>query len=263
MIKNNKNNFSEELEIAMSAAKQAGEFISQSFRTDFKTKKKSDGSVVTECDVASDNLIRKLLAEVTPYPIFSEEIEGNKLEGTSWVVDPLDGTSNFVKGIPFFSVSIALFIDGLPRLGVVFNPIVNDMFSAVSGGGAYLNNQRIEVSSQDSLRGASVCLGGGRSQEAKLLFNKVFNKIAEIAGVKKLGSNALECCYVASGAFDLFISPESEIYDHGAAMTIVQEAGGALTDWSGENITNKNLRSRIIASNSRVYSQALDLLCSI
>jgi myo-inositol-1(or 4)-monophosphatase len=180
-----------------------------------------------------------------------------------WIIDPVDGTTNFVHGLALFSVSIALEIDGRIELGVVYDPIGDELFTAERGEGARLNGRRLQVTPCRALIDALLVTGfpyhprGGRRHQVD-----VFGVFLERArAVRRLGSAALDLCYVAAGRFDAFWEDELHPWDFAAGALLVAEAGGSVTDYAGVpvNVT----RGQIVASNRVLHAQMLETIRSV
>lgn len=243
---------SEDLKLVIKAAQKAGLIIREGFGkvTDFKVKEGK--GIVTEIDHKSEEMIIKALQENSDYPILAEESgKVGEIGDTFWVIDPLDGTTNFSRGIPIFCVSIALIKNRSVVLGVTLNPLTNDIYFAEKGKGAYLNGKTLQVSikSNDFL----LILNRGYSQEAGLAFKKLVEKLSPSVMIRRLGASALELCFVAQGSAEGLIDFGDELWDYAAGTLFVEEAGGKITDWRGNkwDIDNKY----ILASNEFVHDK--------
>jgi myo-inositol-1(or 4)-monophosphatase len=214
------------------AVTDAGSLALDYFRRDLAVSRKADGSEVSEADLAVDAALMHALLEPRPaYGWLSEESEDDqkRLDRRAvWMVDPIDGTNAFLRHVPEWTVSAALVEDGLPVLGMVFNPATGEFFHAVRGGGAYLNDRRIEVSGRDAIEGARIIASGG-------LFKKRIWK-EPWPGVESrwVNSVAYRLALVGAGQADatLSLSAKSE-WDLAAGVLVVEEAGGTVTDHRG------------------------------
>ncbi|XP_047330663.1 inositol monophosphatase 3 isoform X2 [Impatiens glandulifera] len=237
------NSHSKFLEIAVDAAKKAGEVIREGFYQTKHVEHKGQVDLVTETDKACEDLIFNHLKQHFPDHKFIGE-ETTAAYGVSeltdeptWIVDPLDGTTNFVHGFPFVCVSIGLTIGKVPVVGVVFNPIMNELFTGISGEGAFLNGNPIKVSSQSELVKALLCAEAGTKRDKATLdatTNRINNLLAKVRSIRMCGSCALDLCGVACGRIDLFYEVGfGGPWDVAGAAVIVKEAGGSVFDPSG------------------------------
>lgn len=247
------------LNIAIRAARKAGNVIAKNYerRDDIQTSKKGINDYVTSVDKAAEAEIIEIIQKSYPdHTIISEEL--GALEGKDsdiqWVIDPLDGTTNFVKGLPHFSVSIAIRVKNRTEVGVVYDPIRNELFTAVRGEGAKLNEVRLRVDSQNELNGAILATGFPFKQPSLMptQFAIMNNLIDEAADFRRTGS-ALDLCYVASGRVDGYFEMGLKPWDCAAGDLIVREAGGLVCDF---NAGHGYLRSgNIVAAPARILKK--------
>jgi myo-inositol-1(or 4)-monophosphatase len=227
------------LATAANVAREAGAILLEEFHHPQKIEYKGEVDIVTQADLRSERLITARLRETFPeYSILGEEM-GEQIHGGAgnrylWCIDPLDGTTNFAHGFPVFAVSIGLLEDGDPILGAVFNPVAGEMFTALRGGGAWLNDRPIRVSAAPNL--AVSLLGTGfpshkRSQNPNINFYWEFTLRSH--GVRRAGSAALDLCSVACGRFDAFWEFGLKPWDTAAGILLVREAGGQVSDFAG------------------------------
>ncbi len=224
---------------------------------------KGPGDFVTMTDKKVEKiLIDELQKARSNYSILSEEIgEIKNDEEFKWIIDPIDGTSNFLHGIPHFAISVALEKNKEIICGIIFDPIKNEIFSTEKGNGSYLNNQRIRVSSRKKLEDCILFTGGPRQasknkevtlEEYKKFSSKVFIPI------RKMGSAALDMAYVAAGRCDGCWHRELHYWDIAAGILLVKEAGGFVTDFIG---TDKYIENKtILAANSRINEAMIEVL---
>ena len=251
------------LNIAIRAARKAGNVIAKNYerRDDIQTSKKGINDYVTSVDKAAEAEIIEIIQKSYPdHTIISEEL--GALEGKDsdiqWVIDPLDGTTNFVKGLPHFSVSIAIRVKNRTEVGVVYDPIRNELFTAVRGEGAKLNEVRLRVDSQNELNGAILATGFPFKQPNLMptQFAIMNNLIDEAADFRRTGSAALDLCYVASGRVDGYFEMGLKPWDCAAGDLIVREAGGLVCDF---NAGHGYLRSgNIVAAPARILKEMLN-----
>jgi myo-inositol-1(or 4)-monophosphatase len=248
-------NLSKELGAALSAAKRAGEVLRASFGTEHTITYKGEVDLLTEVDEEAERVIREeLLGTFPTYGMLAEEGgEQTGEEGVRWIVDPLDGTTNYAHGLPIFCVSIALERAGKVVLGVVHDPMGEETFVAERAGGAALNEEPITVSETDELIRALIATGFpyDRSEMPEAL--ELFGRLAESTqGMRRLGSAALDLCYVAAGRLDGYYERGIWPWDLAAGSLILEEAGGTVTGYRGEVL---DLDGReIVASNGRLHS---------
>ncbi|TVU46301.1 hypothetical protein EJB05_05827 [Eragrostis curvula] len=246
------------LAVAVEAAKNAGQIIRNGFYQTKNVEHKGQVDLVTETDKACEDLIFNHLRKHFPDHKFIGEETSAALGATAdltddptWIVDPLDGTTNFVHGFPFVCVSIGLTISKVPTIGVVYNPIMNELFTAVRGKGAFLNDSPIKASSQNELVKALLVTEAGTTRDKATVddtTNKINNLLFKIRSIRMCGSLALNMCGVACGRLDLcyeigFGGP----WDVAAGAVILQEAGGLVFDPSGREF---DLMSRRMAGSN-------------
>ena len=212
---------------------------------------------VTEVDRLSEKLIiQKILRAFPDHQIMAEETAHSvkySPEKPLWVIDPLDGTTNFIHQVPIFSVSIALYLRGKAVLGVVYDPNRNELFSAVKGEGAFLNGRKIKVSSTSLPQETLLATGFPfRSHEILEDYIRIFRLLCQASrGIRRGGSAALDLCYVACGRFDGFWEFGLQPWDMAAGCLMIQEAGGKVTDFNGKNVLLA--AGNILAGNKVVY----------
>lgn len=252
------------LAVAIDAAKKAGQVILNSFHSAKHVEHKGMVDLVTETDKACEELIFTQLKLTFPsHELIGEETSAENgtpalTDAPTWVVDPLDGTTNFVHKFPFVCVSIALVINKTPVVGVVYNPIMNELFTALQGQGAYLNGQRIYVSDQELIGNAILATEVGTKRDKKTVdrtTNMINSMLFQVRSVRLSGSCAMNLCGVACGRLDMFY----EIgfggpWDVAGGALIVQEAGGQIFDPSGGEF---NLMANRVGSSNAHLKQAL------
>jgi myo-inositol-1(or 4)-monophosphatase len=226
-----------------------------------QVSRKGPADFVTQADKKSEDVLFAELAKARPGYGFKMEERG-VVEGTdkthTWHIDPLDGTTNFLHGIPHFAISVGLVRDGVPVAGVVYNPITDELYMAERGQGAFLNNQRLRVAARRDINEAVMAVGIphiGRGDHP-LFLREVAQVMAQVAGVRRFGAAALDLAYVAAGRVDAFYERRLATWDVAAGVCIVREAGGLVTDVSGHDgfmetgdvlATNEHLQVPIVA----------------
>lgn len=221
---------------------------------------KGQNDYVTEVDQRSERLIIKEIRKNFPHHQFlAEESAGAPVDlgKPLWIIDPLDGTTNFIHRLPIFSVSIALKIKGKIVLGVVYDPNRNELFSAVRGRGAYLNGKRIKVSQTRKLKDTLLATGFPfRCNDILEDYIKIFRTLCmNSRGMRRGGSSAMDLSYVACGRFDGFWEFGLQPWDVAAGILIVEEAGGMVTDFEGKALALKP--QNVLAGNKFIYRQLL------
>lgn len=246
----------------MEAALEAGSYIKQHFRKEIQVDKKGSIDLVTSVDRKSEQIIRKVLQKHFPDIEFvgEESFSGSIPDREHFLVDPLDGTTNFVIGLPYYAVSIAFMADGEPKAGVVFLPEFNDLYYAEKDAGAFKNEKRITVSSTRKLEDATVATGFPYD-----IWNNVDDVIMALKGVltharavRRLGSAAVDLCLTAEGIFDAFYEHRLKPWDTAAGVIIVREAGGRVTDFRGNHF--RVTFPEIAASNGIIHGRLLEIV---
>jgi len=224
---------------------------------------KAPGDFVSSADKRTEKILISELRKAHPeYGIVTEEsgIINKTNVKNRWIIDPIDGTMNFLNGLPQFAISVGYEEDNEIKCGVIFNPISNEMFCAEKGNGAFLNNSRIRVSSKKKLNEALIVTGGPKKTSLKK--NKIFSEYIKISknvsNVRKFGSAALDMAYVACGRFDGYWQREIKYWDIAAGIIILKEAGGFIDFF--DNSKNSDLTKNIIASNSHIHQELRDLI---
>ncbi|HPG31231.1 MAG TPA: inositol monophosphatase family protein [bacterium] len=255
----------EKLNKTIELAKSAGKILIENFRKINQNEIyfKNPKDIVTEIDKKTENFIVSEIARAYPEDnIIAEEdsVRLNHIDSNLWIIDPLDGTTNYLHGIPYFAVSIAYYENNEPEIGVVYIPALDETFYAQKNQGAYLNGEKISVSSTNKLINSLAvtgfaCIRADKPDNNLENFNRIAPKLREI---RRFGAAAADGCYVACGRFDFFWEKYLRKWDIAASTLIVREAGGKVTDFSGKenNLDGKN----IIMSNSVLHNELLTLI---
>ena len=212
--------------------------------------------LVTEVDLAAEHAILELLAQRSPgVPVLAEEGGGAAEARTRWIVDPLDGTTNFVHGFPAFCVSVALEQDGALIAGAIYEPLLDRCTTAAQGGGAWSAGARLAVSEVSALDRALLLTGFGYDRRERAAFYLHFLKhfLERSQGVRRAGSAALDLCHIAAGRADAFYEHNLGPWDVAAGVLIVREAGGEVTDMRGGPLQLS--APRLLATNRRLHAQ--------
>ncbi|SDI07856.1 myo-inositol-1(or 4)-monophosphatase [Vibrio xiamenensis] len=244
------------LNIAIRAARKAGNHIAKSLENAEKIESVQKGSndFVTNVDKEAEAIIINTIKQSYPdHSVIAEEnglIEG-KDNDVQWIIDPLDGTSNFIKGLPHFAVSIAVRIKGKTEVACVYDPMQNELFTAHRGAGAQLNSARIRVKPLKDLQGALLATGFPfkQKQHSESYFKILSSLFVECADFRRTGSAALDLCYVAAGRVDGYFELGLKPWDLAAGELIAREAGAIVTDFAGGTDYMKS--GNVVAASSR------------
>ncbi len=229
-----------------------------------QVSEKGPGDFVTASDKKVEKIIiNELGIEKSGYSVLTEErgvIEG-KNKTSRWIIDPIDGTTNFLNGVPHFAISIAFEENQEIKSGIIFDPIKNEMFSAHKGSGAYLNNSRMRVSNKSDFKNSLIATGGPRfvsEQKEKIMkeYIKVSKKVRP--AIRKFGSAALDLAYIAAGRIDGLWHRDLKYWDIAAGIVLIKESGGYINNIDGTDF-NEN-KNDIIASNTRIHKELGNLL---
>lgn len=250
------------LNFAIRVAQEAGRLLRDRVGTKIDVAHKGAINIVTDVDLASERLIREAIA--TQYPrhqVLAEE--GGLAESSSeyrWVIDPLDGTTNYAHGYPVFCVSIALEYQGETILGVVYDPMRDELFTAERGGGAVLNNRPVRVSTTASLMESLLSTGFPYDIRTSMLTNLDHwaNFAMNAQALRRDGAAALDLCYVACGRYDGFWELNLSPWDMAAGGLIVTEAGGRVSDFDGGEFSS--YKPEIIASNGLIHDRMVEVI---
>jgi myo-inositol-1(or 4)-monophosphatase len=255
------------LAFAIDAVRRAGETQRRAFGSGFAINKKGAIDLVTEIDVAIEREFRAQVASAWPdHGVLGEEFGASAGTGTGvrhwWIFDPIDGTTNFAHGLPIFCASLALEIDGVLEVGAVYDPMRDELFSAERGKGAWLNGERLAVSFAETLGDSLLVTGFPYSvqTDGEELIGLFARFTATSRAVRRLGSAALDVCYVAAGRMDGFWEQGLGPWDIAAAALICEEAGGTISGLEGQPFTARS--GCLVASNGRVHREMLDTIAA-
>ncbi|MBN1503164.1 inositol monophosphatase [Candidatus Woesearchaeota archaeon] len=250
------------MDIALSAAREAGKIVLKYFGRLEKIEYKGEFDVVTEADRESQEKIIEIIHSSFPkHNILAEESSPiDKNSDYTWIIDPLDGTTNFSHRYPFFCISVALRKRHEIMLGIVYNPLSKELFHAQKGEGAFLNNKKITVSETKSLKYSMIATGFPYNKHSNPENNLMaFERIAVcVQGLRRDGAAALDMCYVACGRLDAYWELCVRPWDVAAGILIVKEAGGQVTDFNGDKL--KLDYTKIVATNSHIHEGLLKII---
>lgn len=250
---------SKELEVATSAVLKIGALQLQHFKSDLDVIRKSRKDLVSNADIECQKLCTTLLNSSFDYDILSEERRIKVLPKTDyfWIVDPIDGTHNYISGLPLFGVSIALASTNDFLLGVIYIPVLDELYSAIKGQGAFLNGKKIEVSKNEDMEKGMINFDNQLHNDNNLLDK--YKKIIDASFTTRiLGSAIFDLGLVSSGAIDARILSKTKVFDFAAGIVIVEESGGKVTDFRGQFPTVSS--TEVIASNGHIHELLLELM---
>lgn len=264
-----------EIEVAEAAAKVGGALAAGRFQTGIvggsKNASPEEGSfnIVTQTDLEAERAIVEVIRRTFPdHAVLGEEIYGGGEKTAEtlasehlWIIDPIDGTSNFFHGVPHFGVSVAYYHNGEPACGVVGNPARDEWFTAVRGQGAFQDGRRLSVA--PNLRLDEVLVGFGYFYDRGTMMEATFDVVVELLrrkshGVRRMGAATLDLAYVANGAFGAFFEYELSPWDFAAGRLFVEEAGGKITTCYGEPLPLG--KSSVLATNGAIHEELVELL---
>src|SRR3972149_2463373 len=252
------------LKIAIEAVKEAGKIQEEKFGENFKIEHKGEINLVTEVDYQCEKVIIDIIKRDYPeHEILTEEAGSVKTAPNSrykWIIDPLDGTTNYAHSYPCFCASAGLEIDGEVVTGAVYNPMLNELFTSIKGNGAYLNGKRIGVSKIADINKSLLTKGLPYdirdSKENNL--NHFCNFAVRAQAIRRPGSAVLDLCYLAAGRFDGFWELKLYPWDMAASSLIVKESGGMITDFKGSEFSI--YKGEMLASNGLIHKEMINIL---
>ncbi len=249
----------------LAAAREAGAGLMEDFTRlaglDVRRKTRSD--FFSEADLRAEATVRRVLSAAQPdFGFLGEEggLVPGRDPGSTWIVDPLDGTTNFLTGVPIFAVNIALEQGGQVVAGVTYNPMQGELFWAERGHGAFLNGQPIHVSRRTELADAVLAVGipfQGKPRH-EYFIREMTRLMPNVAGIRRLGAGAVDLAYVAAGRFDAYWEQSVSVWDIAAGVVLVEEAGGIVSDTAGNPL---DLRSgTVLGANPRIHGELVAAL---
>ena len=257
-----------QIEILKQITREAGEIVKQGYHAEKTINHKGVVDLVTEYDVQTEMYIIEKLTEYFPdHQLVGEESHSGTYHYDKAIyIDPIDGTTNFVHGIPHLAISIGVWENNTPVLAVVYNPILDELFWAEKGEGAFCNGDKLEVSTQDKLQSSLIATGFPYAKvnagiEYRWVVDCITNLLPHIQDIRRLGAAAIDLCYLAQGRVEAFYEIDLKPWDVAAGILIVNEAGGKVSNVKGEtfNFDDKS----IVVSNGNVHEQLLEKLVEI
>ena len=247
--------------MAVTAAEAAGAIIRDARQASLRVQHKGAIDLVTQVDLAAESAIRDILERCTPeIPILAEEGGGASQAKTRWIVDPLDGTTNFVHGYPSYAVSIGLQVDGVLEVGCVFDAVNGRAYTARRGEGAWLGDQKLQVSATSRLDQALLVTGFPYDRRERIDWYLSFVRqfLLKGRGLRRAGAAAMDFVAIATGVIDGYWEFGLNPWDVAAGVLLVQEAGGMVTDMEGGALVLD--RPRLLATNGKVHAEMSELL---
>lgn len=250
--------------VAIQAAHAGSIALLDHFRKPLEIKAKGIANYVSQADIAAETAVVQTIKDAYPnHAILSEESHSDRADAEhSWIIDPLDGTNNFIHGIPHFAVSIGYYQSGKGVLGIVTSPATGDWFVAAAGEGAWFNGQQIHVSQAQDLHEAMIACGFyyDRDQMMQSTLDTIGDLFrCQIHGIRRCGAAALDLAYVAAGWFDAFFEYRLSPWDIAAGAVIIQESGGTVSDCFGNPIA-LNQASSLCATNGKLHQSMIDVV---
>ena len=249
------------MEKAITAIRSAGSIINSFETGNTKVFEKGTANYVTQVDYDVEAFLVKELSKILPDSnIITEEATNNifKFKKPTWILDPVDGTTNLMHGYNHSAISLALFIDKQPVLAIIYNPSSGEIFTAEANSGAFLNGNRIKVSVNQTLESSLLCFGTSPydKNQAEKVFSITKNLYMSCQDIRRSGSAALDIAYVACGRIDCFYEMNLKPWDYAAGLLILREAGGKITNWLGKEI-DISASSDIMATNGLIHELVL------
>lgn len=245
----------------LALAKGAGQVLMKYYEKVHTIKVKPDAGIVTEADQHAEDYILKHIFKKFPQSSIITEESGEFYNASpwKWIIDPLDGTTNYAHGFPWFCVSIAAYFEEVPKAGVIFNPVNREMFYAEKGKGAFLGTKRLKCSREGQIEKALVATGFSYVKGAISKQVETFERMNRVAqGVRRPGSAALDLAYVACGRYEGFWENHLSAWDIAAGMVLVEEAGGKVTDFQSRY--PDIMKGEILAANNALHPKMLAIL---
>ena len=246
--------------------KEAGELLKEGYSSNKEITFKAKKDLVTSYDIAIENFLKEKVSNAFPsFNVIAEESDNSQCEfSNSIIIDPIDGTTNFVNQIPHVCISVGVYKDQKPYMGIVYNPILEELYTAVVNEGAYLNDKKIEVSQDGDLMTSLISTGfpyssGTNKDDLDDVMKKMKNILPHCQDIRRLGSAALDLCYVAKGVYGGYYEMNLKAWDVSAGIIILSEAGGKVSNLEGN--TYRLFEDKyIVASNTKIHGALLKRL---
>ena len=250
----------------ISIIKEAGEILKEGYYSKKDVNFKAKKDLVTKYDVGIENFLKqRFLKEFKEFNVIAEESDNSNIEfNNSIIIDPIDGTTNFVNQVPHTCISVGVYKNKKPFMGLVYNPILDELYEAKVGCGAFLNGQKIEVSKENDFQKALISTGfpytsGTCENDLEDVVKKIKNILPKCQDIRRLGSAALDLCYVAKGVYEGYYEMNLKAWDVSAGIIILQEAGGKVS--SLDNSDYELFQSKyIVATNAHIHSSLISNL---
>lgn len=252
------------IKLAKTVALEAGEMVAQLRQLPVVSRDKGFRDVVTEADFASQKLIKeRVLAQFPDHAFFAEEEDGDLVRHSNivWMIDPVDGTSNYSRLLPIYAISIGVAINGVVQVGVVYDPTHRELFHAVRGGGSYLNDRPIHVSACTTLAESMMMHDWSRSDDTRQSVISLLSCFGnEVRNLRCFGSAALALVWIACGRIEAYFNYRLGIWDVGGGSIILQEAGGMMTGLDGKQFEVTDSQTWQLATNAKIHQDLLALI---
>jgi len=244
--------------------KEAGSIVNNTVISDDMIEQKGTANFVTKVDYAVEKfLVEKIIDLMPDSNIITEEAEKNRFnfDKPTWIIDPIDGTTNLMYSFGLSGISIGFFVEGKASIGWVYNPYTDEMFSAVAGVGAWLNEKPIKKSSNKTLKDSLIGFGTSpyNKENARRTFETVESIYLEARDIRRCGAASLDICYVACGRMDGFYEMKLQPWDYAGGLVVLNEVGGKITDWEGREIDCLSA-TPTVASNGYIHDELLKKL---
>ena len=246
--------------------KKAGKILKRGFYSEKELTFKGKKDLVTKYDVAVENYLKKEFSKYFPeFNIIAEESDNSKIEfNNSIIIDPIDGTTNFVNGVPHTSISVGVYKDKKPYIGIVYNPILDELYVAKTGKGAYLNGCKLCVSSENNLQKALIATGFPYSSSENRndlvdVVKRIEKLLPHCQDLRRLGSASIDLCMVSKGVFEAYYEMNLKPWDVAAGLIILAEAGGKITNINGAKFDMFNDKY-IVVTNGKIHDELLSKL---
>ncbi|UOD34448.1 inositol monophosphatase [Deferribacteraceae bacterium V6Fe1] len=253
-------------DILISGVKTAGKFLKEDFYKSKTVTNKGVADLVTETDLKIEEFLKDYFyRHLSDYRFVGEETNQNlNFKDKCLIVDPIDGTTNFVHRFPFVGISVGVYENLNPVAATVYNPILDELYYAERGKGAFLNGNRIFVSAQSKIENSLLATGfpyGFVEKNKKDILTKLDRILSSSRGIRRAGAASLDLCYVAQGVFDGYYEGGLKPWDVAAGVLIVNEAGGKISNIKGDNFSFED--EYIVASNKTIHNELIEVLCGI